>query len=657
MFAKFKLVLPMFSLLFFFGFVSEAQNRVVPIEDFIRQDTYSNPKLSPDGNHIAIKVRIMRNGRLTPTLTIYHLPELSIVSTMALPKFEVPLNYSWVSNTRLIMTKGIEVGLREAPRATGEVVAVDFDGKRFQYLFGYDNFRSSTKGDRYGDDHGYGSLAGIPESQNGSIFLGTHLWRSNSSSLYEIDTVKASRKLITDIPKKGLTFHLQTNGVPRFATGVDEETGLRTIHRRDEQTGNWKLIPIEESGKRYFPLLFTKDDESFYAFSSSSGEPSAFVIESMKTGNRRILAKNENEELSIEWGEKPYTPFAVVTHGGIPQFQYLDENSANALLHKLLSKQFPNAIVHFIDFTDDGNKLLFGVSSDRDPGSFYLFDKKAGTADLLFSVNAEIDPNEMAERRPIQVQSRDGKMISGFLTLPKSAKTHDQKFPLVVYPHGGPHGVKDVWYFDEDAQFLANRGYAVLQINYRGSAGRGDNFIELGYREWGGKIQDDLIDAVKQMVKEGIADGTRICTYGASFGGYSALMLPVREPNLFKCAIGYAGVYDLSYIFEEERTRTSKAAVAFFDRTLGKDLEQLAGFSPSKQAHKIKIPVWLIHGGKDDVAPPEHVYRMREALIKAGNKPSWTFEDDEGHGFYDVQRKKALYEKLESFLAEHLGKP
>ena len=169
-------------------------------------------------------------------------------------------------------------------------------------------------------------------------------------------------------------------------------------------------------------------------------------------------------------------------------------------------------------------------------------------------------------------------------------------------------------------------------------------------------IQDDLIDGAKAAITQSGIDAKRICTFGISFGGYSALMLPIREPDMFKCAIGYAGVYDLAYISQDHRIVKSKSLTAFFKQTLGENEDELARQSPSKQADKIKIPVWLVHGGKDEIAPVEHAKRMREALIKAGHPPEWTMEPDEGHGFYDTQRRKEFYEKLEKFLDIHIGK-
>jgi dienelactone hydrolase len=633
--------------------VALAQQKPIPVESFIAEDQFSDPRLSPDGKHIAIKVRVLRNGRMVPTLTVYTLPDLKLVATMALPKYEIPLNFTWATNTRLIITKGLEVGLREAPAATGEVIAIDLDGKRFEYLYGYDNYKGSSKGDRYGDDHGYGAIESIPAARNGHVLIGTYLWGSERSFLYDIDSLQAGRKLVAEIVAKGLTFYAQNDGTPRFATGAGEDA-LEIAYRRDD-SGKWVQMSKDAIAKGFYPSGFSADDTHFYAYVSAKGDPDAFVSESLKTGQRTVLAQDARSELSLQWNERGHGPFAAITNIGMPAVRYLDANAANAKLHKTLSQQFPGSIVHFINFTDDGSKLLFGVSSDRDPGAYFLYDKKAGTADLLFATSPGIDPDKMAERRPFHFKTRDGEDLFGYMTLPKNADITKQKLPMVLLPHGGPFGVSDAWYFDNDAQFLASRGYAVLQVNFRGSGSRGANFKESAYRQWGDRIQDDLIDGVKAAISQGGIDAKRICTFGISFGGYSALMLPAREPTMFKCAVGYAGVYDLTYVLKEPNVASSKRSTNYFIRTLGKDEAELVRQSPSKLADKIKVPVWLVHGGKDEVSPVEHAKRMREALTKAGNPPEWTLEEDEGHGFYDAQRRKQFYEKLEAFLGKHLG--
>ncbi len=258
----------------------------------------------------------------------------------------------------------------------------------------------------------------------------------------------------------------------------------------------------------------------------------------MATGKRRVIAQDPFGSVAlVEYSAKPSLPIAVTVDTGIPRAQYRDAAAPDAQLHKTLSALLSDSYVHFINFSDDGQPLLFSVRSERDPGSFYLFDKKVGKAALLFSNKQDIEAEHMAERRPIRFRARDGLELAGYLTLPKNP--NKTKMPMVLVPHGGPFGVRDEWYFDSDAQFLARRGYAVLQVNFRGSDGRGPGFLEAGYREWGGKIMNDLIDGVKWTTAQPQIDANRVCVVGASFVGYAALMLPVREPGMFKCSVGY----------------------------------------------------------------------------------------------------------------------
>jgi dipeptidyl aminopeptidase/acylaminoacyl peptidase len=265
----------------------------------------------------------------------------------------------------------------------------------------------------------------------------------------------------------------------------------------------------------------------------------------------------------------------------------------------------------------------------------------------------QIDPDQMAERMPITFAARDGRILTGYLTKPKNPSK--KKLPMVLLPHGGPFGINDEWYFDGDAQFLASRGYAVLQVNFRGSGGRGVEFKYAGFREWGGKIMNDLIDGVKWANALPEIDGQRVCVFGASFGGYSALMLPVREPTMFKCSVGYAGLYDLASRYQHEGIQGNTRATNFLIKTMGQDPATLAAISPSLLAEQIKIPVLLVHGAKDKTTNLAQAESMRDALIKAGRPPEWVLVKAEGHGFYDSEHRKAFYHRLEAFLSKYIG--
>jgi dipeptidyl aminopeptidase/acylaminoacyl peptidase len=623
----------------------------VPIAAFTNEDQYALPRLAPDGKHIAITVQVPSGERPVPVVMVYSLPGLKVDGAIRLPVFEVPLDYRWVSNTRLVISRGMELGSREKPVSTGELLATDFDGKKQEYLHGYRMFQQSSRSSRYPADEAYGYIEDVPRDYNGHVFVTSRLWEADRTFLYDIDSRNAVRKLVAELPLAGARFLLQQDGKPRFAYGSDEEN-YAVVFRRNDTTGAWDKL--SDIGRRYTLIGFSDDDTRFAALYSKAGEPESLVRENLRTGERvTLFSDRAAEPTDLLFGARGGLPFGARSSIGIAHAVYFDEEDQDARLHKLLSQQFPGSWVRFHSFSADGKLLLFGVSSDRDPGSYYLFDKTSGKAELLFSSMEGIDPERMTERHPISFRTRDGHTLYGFMTSPRHPT--GTRLPMVLLPHGGPYGVADDWFFNTDAQFLASRGYIVLQVNFRGSDGRGPAFMRAGYREWGGKIQDDLVDGVNWAVKQGDIDPNRICVYGASFGGYSALMLAAREPAMFKCAVGYAGVYDLNLMATSDEAKGSKRMQAALKRYIGTDKAELDRFSPTMLAAQIKAPVLLVHGGKDKRAPIQQAEAMRAALLKAGRPPEWFVAPNEGHGFYDTKNVTEFYQRLEAFLARNLG--
>lgn len=641
------------AILSIFPFAAHASGPLVPVDAFTEEITYSTPRLSPDGKHLAVNVRIKRGDRMVPTLTIYTLPERQVVSTIALPGYEIPVDFSWISNQRLIVMKGMEVGTRERPEATGEVVALNMDGSKQQYLYGYKAFEQSSRGDRYGDDYGWGDIEHIPQSRDGHVYVSGHSWRGSHSMLYDINTTNSARKLLADIPMKDVHFVFQNDAQPRFAYGEDDNN-VDVLYKRDDATGEWQKLDHATLGGVLRPFGFAPGDRSFYAWYAHDRGPFQVVEVDMATFKHKNIAQDKVASFeNVQLTARPAVPFAVGSVIGVPTLRYLDEKLPDAILHKTLSASFPGASVSFINFSDDGQKALFKVSSDRDPGSFYTFDRKSGKAELLFSNMEQIDAEQMAPRLPISFVSRDGVNLTGYLTMP--ANPGKGRLPMVLIPHGGPFEVRDDWFFDDDAQFLASRGYAVLQVNFRGSSGQGERFVKSGYRQWGGKILEDLADGVKWAVARTDIDAGRVCVYGGSYGGYAALMLPVREPSMFKCAIGYAGRYDLATIYDKRGIKGNARFTNFYIKSLGNDPATLRADSPVTHADSIKLPVLLVHGGKDETTELGQAEDMRSALTKAGRPPEWLLVKSEGHGFYDAQNRKEFYQKLEHFLDKHIG--
>jgi dipeptidyl aminopeptidase/acylaminoacyl peptidase len=259
----------------------------------------------------------------------------------------------------------------------------------------------------------------------------------------------------------------------------------------------------------------------------------------------------------------------------------------------------------------------------------------------------------MGERRPFELDASDGVKLHGYLTLPQGREP--KRLPLVVLPHGGPHGIYDDWRFDEEAQLLASRGYAVLQLNFRGSGGYGRRFIESGYRQWGARMQQDLSEATRAAIERGFADQKRVCIYGASYGGYAALMGAVRDPDLYRCAIGYAGVYDLRMMYQRGDIQQTLFGERYLALAIGSDANELAQRSPVAQVEKIKAAIMLIHGGQDRRVPIAHANAMRKALDGRHYKYEWFTEATEGHGFYREDHRIELYQRMLAFLDAQIG--
>jgi dipeptidyl aminopeptidase/acylaminoacyl peptidase len=310
-----------------------------------------------------------------------------------------------------------------------------------------------------------------------------------------------------------------------------------------------------------------------------------------------------------------------------------------------------------MSWSRDRNVVIVDASSDRTPGALYLLDRRKGKMEWLLDRRPWIKPAEMAAKRAVRYTARDGLPIPAYLTVPHGSE--GKNLPLVVIIHGGPWVAGNTGAFDSEAQFLASRGYAVLQPNFRGTTRYGWKHFAASFNQWGLAMQDDIADGVKWAVDEGIADPKRVCLYGASYGGYATMMGLAKHPELYRCGINYVGVTDLSLFL----TATwADYAQSDFIRYNVKDLvgdasqdaEMLKRVSPVELAARIKAPVLMAYGASDRRVPIEHGTRMRSALESAGNTPTWIVAEGEGHGFREIANQKMFYEAMEKFLAKNL---
>jgi dipeptidyl aminopeptidase/acylaminoacyl peptidase len=608
----------------------------------------SSPRLSPDGNYLSVRTD-SPSGDMH-ALAIYRLSDMKVVSLLRLPMYEVPVDTVWVSPDWLVVELGKEFGSLDTPVATGEVISTSIDGKRQHYLYGYKPVgRRAAMGQ---DDEGFGSIAGLPAKADGNFYLGEQPWgHENRSLVYKVNAEHDTRNLVADMNVANMDFLIGPEGDATFAFGDNSDFEYVAYRQVD---GEWKPLDAQQVGQRFEPFHYTPDGQDVYAWWSKDGGPLQLIEESPNGSGRRTLAQDSFANIGdLQWTAEPRQPFAAITDSGIPKPIFIDASLPAAELYQALAKNFPGEFVDFINFSEDGGKLLFFVSSDRDPGAYYLFDTKTHNANKLLAVEQWIKPADMAERRPIRFKASDGVELDGFLTIPPHRDLGN--LPMVLVPHGGPHGVNDDWFYDDDAQFLASRGYLVLQVNYRGSGGRGPGFEQSGYLKWGTRIQQDLIDGVHWAIDQHYADSRRICVYGGSFGGYSALMSVIRAPHLFKCAIGYAGIYDLKMMYEKGDIRSSKTGRSYLTTVIGKDDADLDANSPDKLADRIDVPVFLAHGKEDQRAPFAQAEAMRDALEAAHKTCEWMAVPKEGHGFYTEADRADFLTRMQAFLGKYIG--
>jgi dipeptidyl aminopeptidase/acylaminoacyl peptidase len=629
------------------------------LKDFVRADEFTQVRISPDGSYVSAVIP-MPDSPYENVLAIIDAHTNKLIYSFPSGSRDQIYHHFWVSDRRLVASLSTRLGFLDTPVPTGELIATDVDGKHGMYLFGV---RGSSKNDasvsRRGGEQRIAAATVIDTQllDNHDILIAardfTTSRKGSVPTIERLDVDTGRSRRIDTSPAADAYFVADHAGRVRLALGSGDYLGMRLWGRDPEKDKNWWLLNDSDKSRISIePIGFNRDNSRVYVRVSHASGPDSIELMDPYTGKRELVYRGQFAdpgELLPSADGKDY--YAIVTRDGVPGLHYINENSPEALMNKALSEKFPGRLVAFSNFTRDGKRAILSVSSDRNPGDYFLFDFETRNAKYLLSRRHWIEPQQMRPMQPITVEARDGMTLHGFLTEPAG----DKPYPLIVLPHGGPHGIDDEWGYDGEVQLFAHHGYAVLQLNYRGSGGYGQAFQQAGYRQWGQTMQDDLTDATQWAVKQGYADRQRICIYGASYGGYAAIEATVREPSLYRCAIGYAGIYDLRIQLDKSDTQRSNSGTSYLNTVLGDDRDELLRRSPLSGVDRIQAALLLIHGEADERVPFANFREFTRTLDKQHKPYESLTEPDEGHGFFLEKHRLEAYQKMLDFLDRHIG--
>lgn len=471
--------------------------------------------------------------------------------------------------------------------------------------------------------------------------------------VYRVHLRTGAETLVASNPGNIVAWLSDHAGLVRVAVASDGVNN-RVLYRAKEGEA-WKPIIATDFRTEVSPSFFDFDNRSLFALSNRGRDRKALVkIDPDKPDQEQLVYEHPRVDLA----SATYSRQRKV----LTQAEYLEDkvgrqffDPATAQLHERLARRLPGYELTLQSATRGEDKFIVAAMSDRTPGTRYLYDAKADTLDTLAQINPKLPEAQMAFQKPVRYTARDGLEIPGYLTLPVGRPA--KNLACVVNPHGGPWA-RDGWGFNPEVQFLANRGFCVLQMNFRGSTGYGRKFWEASFGQWGLAMQDDITDGVKWLIQQGIADPKRIGIYGASYGGYATLAGVTFTPDLYAAAVDYVGVANLFTFmgtippYWEPFRQQMYAMVGNPDDA--KDKARLSATSPVLHAERIKTPLFIAQGAKDPRVNKAESDQMVEALKKRGVTVQYLVKDNEGHGFHNEENQFEFYGAMEAFLKQHL---
>ena len=637
-----------------------------PVEAFGALPFLAQPQLSPDGKHFAGIQDL--DGK--PAAVIYTVGAAGPPQVFASDNWLVD-TVRWAKNDRLIMftktIRAVPLGADPELYTWHRALSLEVGGTGWTQLFGNNN-----------DSVGINFGAGIVDRNiNDPNTILMPLWtrpkndRTDNDptsaisgnyggdyrfSLYRVDVHTGRATILQDGAK--LPGYWITDGLGNVMGRVDLTKSPLTEHLSLYNDGSWhearSFDAREDRGANVFGLTYDGKSMAIAAV-SAAGRDSLVRLDRDTGATGATLfedpANDVTEVLTDDWTGRV---IGAAVLKDTMTFVYFDP--AREALQRGIEQVFPGVAAAAVSVTLDGKEAIVAAESPQQPRTFYFLDRDTHKATKIVSEYPALTEADLGKMQPYPYKARDGLDIPAYLTLPPG-KT-GKNLPLVVMPHGGPDA-RDAMHFDWWAQFLANRGYAVFQPNYRGSKGYGRAFNQAGFHQWGLKMQDDISDGVKKLIADGIVDPKRVCIVGASYGGYAALAGATFSPELYACAASFAGVSNLNQMLNME-TRVhgrNSQALSFWHSRIGSEADsaQLDATSPALHADQVRAPILLMHGRLDTTVPILQSEEERDALTHAGKKVELvTFESDD-HYFSLADTRIRMLTELERFLKENIG--
>jgi dipeptidyl aminopeptidase/acylaminoacyl peptidase len=629
-----------------------------PAEQFFRSPAFSGAALSPNGKLLAFRTR-SNGGR--DRLAVMDLQTMKPTVVASFGEADIG-RFEWVNDTRLVFNLATELEGPGFIKMGPGLFAVNHDGSGFRELVDTDNAAVKMA---------HGDARVLPWN----TFLDGSFGRRNTNDvlvfryeeygLKKVDYVNLRRLntangWATDIDAPAHLNHWIFDPAGELRAAVTVEGGTEAVRYRGAD-GAWKKLDEFDAfdGSGLSPV-FVDAKGTLYVQSHAGGDKMALYTydpDTRKLSDKPVLASADYDvAATFISNDRKLLGFRYLIDAEVVEWLDADMKAIQAVVDTLL----PNTINRLqVPSRAETAFVLIEAFSDTRPNAFYLFDTRTKKLNKLGSTLPDIDPRQMGEMDIHRYKARDGMSIPVYLTLPPGSTK--KNLPMVVLVHGGPFARGGSWHWDSEVQFLASRGYAVLQPEFRGSTGLGTRHFEAGWKQWGLAMQDDVADGARWAIAQGIADPKRICIAGASYGGYAVLMGLVNDPDLFRCGVSWAGVTDIELMYSvswsdtsDEYKRTGMPKL-IGDRV--KDAAQLKATSPLANAARIKQPLLLAHGGYDVRVPIVHGEKFRDAVKAHNAKVEWVVYPEEGHGWSKPETQIDFWTRVEKFLERNLAAP